>query len=314
MSSTDVPTDTPALVELASVTQRFGSRLALDRLTLTVERGEVVGLLGPNGAGKTTVVNILAGLCRPSAGSVRWDGREVAFPFPPETRRRIGLLSQETALYDELTAVENLRFAADLFGAPRRRVAEVLELVRLDDRARDRVRTFSGGMRRRLAFGRTLIHDPDLLILDEPTLGVDIDNRHAMWGHVRHLRRQGKTVVLSTNYLDEAEALCDRIVAIRDGVQIAVGATSQLLGTAGRCVEIDCDEGAVPSVRRRVEGLGGQARVEVHDAGLTVHLRGELAAEAVATAALETGMVQGVRVRAADMVEVLDALAAPACA
>ncbi|HVM65176.1 MAG TPA: ABC transporter ATP-binding protein [Acidimicrobiales bacterium] len=287
--------------------------MALDAVSLSAVPGCVLGLLGPNGAGKTTVVNIAAGLARPSGGSVAWRGQPLGFPFPPEVRARVGLLPQDTALYDELSAVENLRFAAELFGVAdrKRRVAEVLELVHLEDRGGDRVGTFSGGMRRRLAFGRALVHDPDLLVLDEPTLGVDVDNRHAIWGHVRSLRREGKAVLLCTNYLDEAEALCDTIVALRDGHQVAAGATSELLRSTGRCVEIDCGDDAVAAVRRRIQEIAPGARLEVHDAGLTVHLHADVAAEPVAAAALGTRAVQGVRVRAADMVEVLEALAAP---
>jgi ABC-2 type transport system ATP-binding protein len=166
-------------------------------------------------------------------------------------------------------------------------------------------------MRRRLAFGRALVHDPDLLVLDEPTLGVDIDNRHAIWGHIRSLRRQGKAVLLCTNYLDEAEALCDTVVALRDGCQLATGAAATLLRTAGRCVEIDCGDEAVAAVKHRIEEVAPSARLEVHEAGLTVHLRADVAADSVAAAALGTRAVQGVRVRAADMVEVLEALAVP---
>jgi ABC-2 type transport system ATP-binding protein len=304
--------DPDASVSLRGVSQRFGRRLALDALSFSVPRGQILGLLGPNGAGKTTVINLVAGLSRPSAGSISWDGRTLPFPLPASARRRIGLVPQETALYDELSATDNLRFAADLFGvsAPKERVSEILAMVGLADRARDRVGTLSGGMRRRLAFGRALIHDPDLLILDEPTLGVDIDNRHAIWRHVRLLRRQGKTVLLSTNYLDEAEALCDLVVALRDGRQVASGPTAELLRSAGRCVDIDCGDDAVMAVRRSLEALAGDARLEVHGSGLTVHLGTDGPADAVAAAALGTGVVQGVRVRAPDMVEVLEALCA----
>jgi len=302
--------DPGAILALRSVSQRFGPRLALDAFSLTVARGRVIGLLGPNGAGKTTVINAAAGLQRPTDGCVEWEGEALPFPFPARVRGRIGVVAQDTALYDELTAAENLRFAADLFNvpSPKHRVADVLALVGLDDRARDRVSTLSGGMRRRLTFARALVHDPDLLVLDEPTLAVDIDNRHAIWGHVRRLRREGKTVLLSTNYLDEAEALCDEVVALRDGRVVAVGSPADLVRTAGRCVEIDCDDDVVADVRRRLEVLGPAARVEASGGGLTVHVPADATAETVATAALGTGAVRGVRVRAPDMVEVLEAL------
>jgi ABC-2 type transport system ATP-binding protein len=300
------------LLTLTSVTRAFGRRTVLDGLSLDVPRAGVTGLVGPNGAGKTTVINLVAGLSRPTSGVIAWDGTPVGYPYPARIRRRLGLVPQETALYDELTVTENLRFAAELFGVadPQRRVGEILELVGLSERARDRVGVLSGGMRRRVAFGRALVHDPELLVLDEPTLAVDIDNRHAIWDHVRRLRSEGRTVLLSTNYLDEAEALCDVVVALRAGCLVAEGTTAALLGAAGRCVEIDCPDDAVDAVRRSVERLAPGARLDAHGAGLTVHLGSDVPAEPVASAALGTGHVRGVRVRAPDMVEVLEALGA----
>src|SRR5689334_20992396 len=175
-------------IEIEHVSQRLGSRTALDSLSLTIEAGTVVGLLGPNGAGKTTLIRLVSGLTRPSSGTIRWNGEKVTAPFAPELRRRIGLVPQDTALYDELTVRQNLRFAADLFAVrrPGDRVDEVLELVGLTKRARDRAGSLSGGMQRRLSLARALIHDPDFLILDEPTLGVDVEGRHALWGHIRY--------------------------------------------------------------------------------------------------------------------------------
>jgi ABC-2 type transport system ATP-binding protein len=307
-----VPAAGEPLMALIDVSVRFGSRVALDRLSLPVEAGRVVGLLGPNGAGKTTIINLMAGLVRPSAGTLEWRGRRLTHPFPPAIRRCLGLLPQDTALYGELTAAENLRFAADVYGLPnrRQRVAEMLDLVGLEDRAGNRAQTLSGGMQRRLALARALLHDPELLILDEPTLGVDIDARHAIWGHIRRLRRQGKTVVLSTNYLDEAEALCDWVVALREGHRVAEGAPELLLSRIGRCIEIDCHDGAVKAVRDQVQSLAGVERVEEHDYGLTVRLAAGTSPEPIATAAVDTGGVQSVRVRAPDLVEVFDALSA----
>lgn len=299
-----------ALVELQRVTHRFGSRVVLDALDLSVAPGEVVGLLGPNGAGKTTVVNTVAGLSSPAEGQVLWAGAAIRAPFPLDIRRRIGVVTQQTALYDELSVRENLRFVADLYGVRDRddRIASLLELVGLSDRGSDKVRILSGGQQRRLAIARSLLHDPELLILDEPTLGVDIDARHAIWGHIRWLRRQGKTVVLSTNYLDEAEALCDRIVVLRDGHCIAAGNPEQLLARIGRCVEIDCHEVQAGVLSERMRALAGVDRVEVHELGLTVHLYAGASPEPVTSEVLGAGAVQGVRVRAADMVEVFETL------
>jgi ABC-2 type transport system ATP-binding protein len=299
------------LVELSRVTQRFGGRVVLDEFSLAISPGEVVGLLGPNGAGKTTVVNAFAGLCRPTVGRVLWCGREVSSPFPRGIRRRLGVVPQNTALYDELTVADNLRFHADLYGVADRddRIAQLLEMVGLAARRTDRVRILSGGQQRRLALARALVHDPEFLLLDEPTLGVDIDARHAIWGHIRWLRRHGKSVLLSTNYLDEAEALCDRIVALRDGRCLAQGRPEMLLARIGRCVEIDCPERQANLLRDRMEAVPGVHRVELHELGLTVHLRAGASPEPVTNEVVGAGTVHGIRVRAADMVEVFEALA-----
>jgi ABC-2 type transport system ATP-binding protein len=302
--------DTGPLIELDHATKRFGDRVALDAFSLAVAAGTVVGILGPNGAGKTTVLSIASGLSRLTQGTVRWRGEPVSAPFPREIRRRIGLVTQETALHDELSVRQNLRFAADLFSVPDRdrRVAEVAELIGLSDRMRDRAAVLSGGLRRRLALGRALLHDPDFLILDEPTLGVDVEARHALWGHVRRLRRDGKTVLVSTNQLDEAEALCDRVVVLREGRFLTEGDPADLLARTGRCVEIDCVDGAVAELAERVTGLPGVSRVDATDVGLTVHVEHGVSPQAVTSAALESDRVASVRVRAPDMVEVFQAL------
>ena len=298
------------LIDLHEVTQRFRARVALDRFSLSIEEGTVVGILGPNGAGKTTLIEVVAGLSRPVSGTVRWRGAVVAAPFPRDVRARIGVMTQHVALYDELSVRQNLHFAAQLFGVKRRdhRVADVLELIGLSSRVKDRAGALSGGMRRRLALGRALLHNPDLLILDEPTLGVDVEARHALWGHVRWLRGSGKTVLLSTNHLDEAEALCDRIVVLRDGRTVTEGDPAELLARTGRCVEIDCVAGAVQEVREQVAALPGVGRIDTTEVGITVHLAHGDSPDAVTIAALDSGLVQGVRVRPPDLLEVFQSL------
>ncbi len=165
--------------------------------------------------------------------------------WPPRgasLRARIGVLPQETALYEEVTAQQNLNFAASLYAVPNAdaRIAEVLDLVGLRHRAKDVVRGFSGGMQRRLAIARALLHNPPLLILDEPTVGVDVEARHQIWAHVRSLKAAGRTVLLTTNYLDEAEALCDRVAILRAGKLLADDTPAALLTRTGRCLELEC--------------------------------------------------------------------------
>jgi ABC-type multidrug transport system ATPase subunit len=192
---------------------------AVDHLNLTVHQGEVFGLLGPNGSGKTTLINMICGLIPPTSGSIEILGLDIR-----RSRRQIralmGVVPQETALYGELTAQANMEFHADLYGVPRReqrdRIARRLHMVDLSARKDSRVSTFSGGMARRLAIARALLHDPQLLILDEPTLGVDPQAKAVIWEYVDAQREQGKTVVVTTNVLDEAQH-CDRIAIIDHG-------------------------------------------------------------------------------------------------
>ncbi len=233
----------PAM-ELTDLTKRFGDLLALDRLTLAVETGEIFGLLGPNGSGKTTTVNLISGLSRPTAGTARVLGHDVVRE-PRFVRRQLGVIPQETALYEDLSAEANLRFHADLFDVPRRelgaRLDRLLELVGLSDRRRDRVSTYSGGMKRRLALARALLHDPELLYLDEPTLGVDVQSRRAIWDYCLDLKKRAKTVLVTTNYLEEANALCDRIAILDRGRLVALDTPTALKRRYGtRSSSSDC--------------------------------------------------------------------------
>src|SRR5215467_9914995 len=260
-------------VDVRHVTCNFGRVRALDGISLQVVQGTVMGIVGPNGAGKTTLIDVICGLVHPSEGSVRVLGEDVG-ANSVALRARLGVLPQETALYDEVTARQNLRFAAALYGVPHAdaRVDEVLELVGLSARARDVVRGFSGGMQRRLAIARALLHDPSLLILDEPTLGVDVEARHQIWAHIRSLRAGGRTVVLTTNYLDEAEALCDRVAILRAGKLVAEDTPTALTARTGRCLELECRERGAIQIREALRNHRGVLRVEVADFGLRAYL------------------------------------------
>jgi daunorubicin resistance ABC transporter ATP-binding subunit len=215
----------------------------VDHLSLTVQTGEIFGLLGPNGSGKTTTINMLSGLSTPTSGQVKVLGLDVR-KQTRQVRQQLGAVPQETALYEELSAWANMDFHADLFGIPARdkaaRITEMLKLVQLLERKDDAVGTFSGGMKRRLALGRALLHDPKLIYLDEPTLGVDVQARRAIWDYILALRDQGKTVLVTTNYLEEAEALCQRIAILDHGKLIAVDTPEHLkLTYGGRVVELE---------------------------------------------------------------------------
>ncbi len=202
----------------------FGDLVAVSDVSFAVAPGQLVGLLGPNGAGKTTTVSMITGLLTADRGEVRIGGRPLTGDTDP-LKRRIGLVPQDIALYDELTARDNLRFFGALYRMSGRALDEAitgaLELVGLADRARDRVKTFSGGMKRRLNLAAGLLHDPDVLLLDEPTVGVDPQSRNAIFENLEGLKRRGKALLYTTHYMEEAERLADRIVVIDHGRVIA---------------------------------------------------------------------------------------------
>jgi ABC-2 type transport system ATP-binding protein len=226
-------------IEMIDLCKTLGPLRAVDHLSLEVEQGEIFGLLGPNGSGKTTTINMLSGLSVPTSGEVRVMGYEVRHQARA-VRQILGAVPQETALYEELTAWTNMEFHADLFGIPRKekkeRIITMLGLVQLLDRKDSPVRTFSGGMKRRLALARALLHDPQLIYLDEPTLGVDIQARRAIWDYILSLREQGKTVLITTNYLEEAQILCERLAIIDHGKLVALDTPEHLKQTYGGSV------------------------------------------------------------------------------
>jgi ABC-2 type transport system ATP-binding protein len=225
------------VLAVESVTRRFGELIAVNNLSFQVQRGELFGLLGPNGAGKTTTIHLITGMLRRQGGQVQVLGRD------PQTearrvRQRIGYVPQETNVYLDLNAVDNLwhhaaLYCQDLAGVGER-IGDLLTLMNLWDRRKDAVRTFSGGMKRRLALARTLLHDPEVILFDEPTLGVDVQGKHAIWEHVKAQQARGKTFILSTNDMAEADALCDRLVIIDHGREIALDTPDKLKAALGR--------------------------------------------------------------------------------
>ncbi|MFX1484328.1 MAG: ABC transporter ATP-binding protein [Promethearchaeota archaeon] len=221
-----------SIVEISHLTHVYrGDIKSLDDLSFTVERGEILALLGPNGAGKSTTVKIVTGILKPTSGSVKVAGSEVSENLD-KVRKLIGFMPQETALYQDLTAYEALEYHAELYGVPRHevkdRITRMLELAGLTNRKDDLVKTYSGGMKRRLALVRSILHDSELLILDEMSLGVDVQSRNLIWNQVRKLKDAGRTVIFCTNYMDEAEALADRVIVIDNGQLVASGSPSDL--------------------------------------------------------------------------------------
>ncbi len=237
-----------------------GGKRALDRISLDVPRGSIFGLLGPNGAGKSTLINILAGLVRKSGGSASIWGFDID-AHPRNAKASIGIVPQEILFDAFFTPFETLELQAGLYGVPKakRRTMDLLQAVRLADKAHAYSRTLSGGMKRRLLVAKALVHTPPVLVLDEPTAGVDIELRAQLWDYVRELHAGGTTVVLTTHYLEEAEALCDRIAIVDGGRIVANDLTSTLLATAQDkiiVVTVDRDLDAAPA------GLGTRTEVK----------------------------------------------------
>ena len=237
-------------VEVSDLRKSYGEREAVRGITFTIEAGEVFGLLGPNGAGKTTTVEILEGYRHRDAGTVRVLGIDPQ-DADPSWRERVGVVLQSSSLYPNLTVLEHLRAFGDYYTAPRD-ADEVIELVGLGDKRDARVRTLSGGQKRRLDLGLALVGDPEVLFLDEPTTGFDPGARRAAWETVRGLRALGKTILLTTHYLDEAEQLADRVAVLNGGEIVREGAPAELTGGASE-TEIHYRRDGREVVERTVE-------------------------------------------------------------
>ncbi len=222
------------LITARKLTKRFGELTAVDGIDFDVARGEAFGFLGPNGAGKTSAMRMIGCVSPPTAGELRIIGLDPA-TNGPEIRGRLGVVPQQDTLDEALTVRENIIVYGRYFGLPRatsaRRADELLEFAQLTDRASSVVEPLSGGMKRRLTIARALVNDPEVLLLDEPTTGLDPQARHVLWDRLFRLKRQGVTLVLTTHYMDEAEQLCDRLVVMDSGKIVAEGSPRQLIDT-----------------------------------------------------------------------------------
>ena len=269
------------MIKVRGLHKKYGDFEAVKGIDLDVREGEIFGFLGPNGAGKSTTISVLCTLLKPTAGEISVAGIDVTRQ-PDEVRRRIGLIFQDPSLDDQLTARENLEFHGFVYGLPaklrRDRIAEVLEMVGLNDRAGDQVRTFSGGMKRRLEIARGVMHHPLVLFLDEPTLGLDPQTRAHIWEYLHGLRKsENITLFMTTHYMEEAE-FCERIAIIDRGTIVALGTPDELKAGVGGDV-ITITPGGDPQVMADEIGRAfslsatvheGSVRVEVPDSGAFV--------------------------------------------
>jgi ABC-2 type transport system ATP-binding protein len=246
-------------LEVRELRKRYGPTVALDGVSFTVAEGEIFGLLGPNGAGKTTLLSVLSCLLEASAGEARLLGRPVSL-VDRELRRWIGIVPQELAVYGELTARENLAFFGELYGLSgpllQRRVEEVLAAAGLEERADDRVDTFSGGMKRRLNLGAGLVHEPRLLLLDEPTAGVDPQSRNHLFEEIRRVNRAGVTIIYTSHYMEEVQALCTRIGIMDHGRLVACDTLPGLLRLIPGVIRFQGSR-LTPALRHRIGQLPG---------------------------------------------------------
>jgi ABC-2 type transport system ATP-binding protein len=265
------------LLRVEGLIKSYGTRRAVDGVSFQVLAGQTVGLLGPNGAGKSTIVSMVCGLLRPDAGQVLLDGQSVT-TGAASVKRRIGLVPQDLALYEDLSAHENLRLFGALYGlkgqALNECIARVLGLVNLVDRARDKPATFSGGMKRRLNIAAALLHDPDLLILDEPTVGVDPQSRNAIFDTLEALQAQGRALIYTSHYMEEVERLADHIVIIDHGKVLADDSPAALHRklAAKALLRVELAEPAGPSLLDALRSQAGVTALASAGAALDIGL------------------------------------------
>jgi ABC-2 type transport system ATP-binding protein len=296
------------IIQVTDLVKEYrGGLRAVDGVSFSVQRGEIFGFLGPNGAGKTTTIMVLISLLRPTAGRAVVCGHDVARE-PDRVRSRIGYVSQDIAVDDALTGEQNLFLQGRLYHLDRetiaRRMAEVLAMVDLTDRAGDLVLTYSGGMRKRLDIAEGLIHRPDILFLDEPTLGLDIQTRRRIWDYIRLLRaREGVTVFMTTHYMEEADQLCDRVAIIDHGRIVALGSPAELKAAIGGdllTLDIAAGDGhAAADLVGLLRTVPGTKQAFRADDGRWVLVAGH--GEEAAPAVLEVLGAHGLRVRSLAM-------------
>jgi ABC-2 type transport system ATP-binding protein len=257
------------MIEVSNLRKQFGAIVAVDGISFSVNAAETFGLLGPNGAGKTTTISLIVGALRPDSGSITVAGE--SDPTRPEARLKIGTAPQALALYEDLTAEENLSFFGHLFkltGADlRTRVDWALEFSGLSARRSDRVKTFSGGMQRRLNLVCGLLHDPQVILLDEPTVGIDPQSRNLIFENIESLKKLGRTIIYTTHYMEEAQRLCDRVAIVDQGKILALDSVDNLIARYGGLPAVEVEFTSAPHVGADLPGeiQGNKLRTRTED-------------------------------------------------
>jgi ABC-2 type transport system ATP-binding protein len=255
------PSEVSIVLQTIDLTKRFGDTLAVDQLNLHVEKGDLVGLLGPNGAGKSTTISMIATLLIPDSGKVLYKEQDIV-RHPEVIRSGLGFVPQNLALYNDLSGRDNLKFWGRLYGLRgdelKRRIEDVSEIIGISDRLKDKVKDYSGGMKRRLNIGAALLHKPEFLIMDEPTVGIDPQSRNHILSAVRALNREGMTILYTSHYMEEVEELCRMIYIMDLGKLIASGTQTQLVALAGGGEEVTARfETVSEALVERLKGLRG---------------------------------------------------------
>jgi ABC-2 type transport system ATP-binding protein len=289
-------------VEIHDLVKRFGDFVAVDRVSLSVKRGEIFGFLGPNGAGKSTTIRMLCGLLGPTSGSATVGGFDIATQ-PEEIKQSIGYMSQKFSLYDDLTVGENIEFFAGVYGVPYERLAQrteyVLRMAGLEERRNSKTRELSGGWKQRLALGCAILHEPPILFLDEPTSGVDPLARRGFWDLIYQLSEAGQTIFVSTHYMDEAE-YCHRLALMYRGKVIALGTPDELKEQLRGQPLLYLETSNLFDSMKTVERLPGITEVAVFGGGMHLSVADSAAAQKTVREAIET---KGIEVRALGPVE-----------
>lgn len=268
------------IVEIKGLYKNFKELIALKNIDLSVEEGEIFGLLGPNGAGKTTLINILSMVKKQDLGSVKIMGKSIG-DSPMEIKRKLGVVPQELAIFEELSAYENVHFFGSLYGFKgeilREKVHEALHFVGLEERMNDKAKHFSGGMKRRLNIACGIVHEPTLVIMDEPTVGIDPQSRNYILESIKALKAKGTTIIYTTHYMEEAESLCDRIAIIDRGDVIAVGTKESLASLIEECSNLQITVREISKVKEaQLLMVKGVERVQFEGNILTIYSRREV--------------------------------------
>ena len=297
------------IIKAEHLTKVFGNQKVVDDLSFTVHRGEILGLLGPNGAGKTTTIKMLTGLVKPTKGRAIIGGYDVQ-QKPIETKKLFGVSPQELSFDHHLSIKEDLYFYARLYGLSRKeakeRVRETLRWARLESHAEKIGYHLSGGMQRRLLMARAMVTDPPILFLDEPTTGLDPQSRHALWDYILDLKDRGKTIILTTHYLEEAEMLCDRVIIIDYGKKIAEGTPDELkhILKVENIVTIKPRNSISQRVIEEIKEFTGVEDAIWHDSSLRIYLKDESVLELIVKQVLENAGILEMDIKRASLEDV----------